>query len=169
LEIAVTEKLMDAYEGIQLHIPEEVERLMEDRAILLEDAQKVIFNAETTGKKLINPSNSRFLACHRPKSVFFWVENSRVDKGYQLHSAYSHRMVMKSSGSTKEWEKSGSASDWICNQCNVPLEVQTVRLQYMQSIFAIDLPACSQCGFILVAEELATGKIAEAEQALEDK
>jgi hypothetical protein len=39
----------------------------------------------------------------------------------------------------------------------------------MQSIFPLDLPACPQCSFILIAEELATGKMAEAEQALEDK
>jgi hypothetical protein len=76
---------------------------------------------------------------------------------------------MKSGGSVNEWEKSGSDSDWYCHQCNVPLEVQTVRLQYMQSIFPIDLPACSQCSFMLITEELATGKVAAAEQILEDK
>jgi hypothetical protein len=44
-----------------------------------------------------------------------------------------------------------------------------VRLQYLRTIFAFDLPACSGCGMILIDEELATGKMAEAEQALEDK
>jgi hypothetical protein len=39
----------------------------------------------------------------------------------------------------------------------------------LRTIFALDLPACPRCGMILVAEELATGKMAEAEQALEDK
>lgn len=131
--------------------------------------QNVIQHAETTGKKLINLATGRSLAFNRPKAVTYWVEYSRTDQGYQVHAAYSHRMVMKSGGSPKEWVKSGSDSDWICNQCRIPLEVQTVRLQYMQSIFPINLPACSQCGFILIAEELATGKVAEAEQALEDK
>ena len=65
--------------------------------------------------------------------------------------------------------KSGSDSGWICNRCKVPLEVQKVRLQYLRTIFALDLPACPRCGMILVGEELATGKMAEAEQALEDK
>jgi len=60
-------------------------------------------------------------------------------------------------------------SGWICNRCNLPLQVQKVRLQYLRTIFAIDLPACPQCGMILIDEELATGKMAEAEQALEDK
>ena len=68
-----------------------------------------------------------------------------------------------------ERAKSGSDSGWICNRCKVPLEVQKVRLQYSRTIFALDLPACPQCGMILIDEELATGKMAEAEQALEDK
>lgn len=58
---------------------------------------------------------------------------------------------------------------WICNRCGVPLEVQTIRLQYIKTIFALHLPACPRCGKILIDEELATGKMAEAEQALEDK
>jgi hypothetical protein len=60
-------------------------------------------------------------------------------------------------------------SGWICDRCRVPLKIQTVRLQYSRTIFALDLPACPQCGMILIDEELATGKMAEAEQALEDK
>jgi hypothetical protein len=39
----------------------------------------------------------------------------------------------------------------------------------MRVIFALDLPVCPQCGIILIGEELATGKMAEAEQILEDK
>jgi predicted nucleic acid-binding Zn-ribbon protein len=68
-----------------------------------------------------------------------------------------------------EGAKSGGQSGWICNRCKVSLEVQTVRLQYIKTIFALHLPTCPRCGMILIAEELATGKIAEAEQALEDK
>jgi hypothetical protein len=65
--------------------------------------------------------------------------------------------------------KSAIDSGWICNRCKVPVEVQTVRLQYIKTIFAVHLPACPRCGMILIDEELATGKIAEGEQALEDK
>jgi hypothetical protein len=68
-----------------------------------------------------------------------------------------------------EIAKCGSDKKWICNRCGVPLEVQKVRLQYLRVIFAHHLPACSKCGMILIDEELATGKMAEAEQALEDK
>jgi len=160
---------LDQCKRINIHISEDVERLIEERLILREDLQNVIYNAETSGKKLTHPSSCRSLAYCRPKAVSYWVEYSRINDDYQVHSAYSHRMVMKSSGSTKEWVKSGGDSEWLCNLCQVPLEVQTVRLQYMQSIFPINLPACSLCGFILIDEKLATGKLAEAEQALEDK
>jgi NAD-dependent SIR2 family protein deacetylase len=62
-----------------------------------------------------------------------------------------------------------SDSGWICNRCGVPVEVETVRLQYRRTIFALHLPACPECGMILVDEALAVGKMAEAEQILEDK
>jgi hypothetical protein len=65
--------------------------------------------------------------------------------------------------------KPGDYGEWICNRCRLPLEVKTVRLQYLRTIFALNLPSCPQCGMILIDEELATGKMAEAEQALEDK
>jgi hypothetical protein len=86
---------MDAYEQIRLHIPEKVERLMEDRLILKEDLQKVIHHAETTGEKFINPSTGRSLASLRPGRVTYWVEYSGAGEDYQVHSAYSHRMEMK--------------------------------------------------------------------------
>ncbi len=165
----MTDQEMNAHQQIGLLISEDVERLVADRMIGREDLQKVIYRAESTAKKLINLSTGRSLAYFRPKAVFYWVEYSQCDDGYQVHTAYSHRMVTKSSGSSKEWVKTGTETDWLCNPCQRPLEVQTVRLQYMQSIFPIDLPACSGCDFVLVAEDLATGKMAEAEQALEDK
>jgi hypothetical protein len=68
-----------------------------------------------------------------------------------------------------EEAKPSDDSGWICNQCRISLEVQTVRLQYRKTIFALHLPACPGCGRILIDEELATGKMAEAEQVLEDK
>jgi len=86
---------MGAYEEIRLHIPKEVERLIEDRRILKEDLQKTIHHAETTGEKFINPSTGRSLASFRPDRVTYWVEYSPIGEDYQVHSAYSHRMEMK--------------------------------------------------------------------------
>jgi hypothetical protein len=33
----------------------------------------------------------------------------------------------------------------------------------------VDLPACASCGLVLISEELANGKMADAERILEDK
>ena len=76
---------MNTYEQIHLHIPEEVEHLMEDRRILREDVQKTIHHAETTGEKFINPSIGRSLASLRPDRVTYWVEYSQVGEDYEVH------------------------------------------------------------------------------------
>jgi hypothetical protein len=89
---------MSTYEEIYLDIPEGVGRLMEARGIRKEDVQEVIRHAETTGEKFINPSSGRSLASFRPDRVTYWVEYSAAGGGFQVHSAYSHRMEMKRPG-----------------------------------------------------------------------
>ena len=64
---------------------------------------------------------------------------------------------------------SEAGGGWTCNLCQLPLQESTVRLQYQRTIFALTLPTCPNCGMVLISEELATGKMAEAEQLLEDK
>ncbi len=71
--------------------PDVLERL-ERRMILLEDVRKVVEHAETTGEKLEDVEAGRFLACHRPAAVTYWVEYSAVPGGFVVHDAYSHRM-----------------------------------------------------------------------------
>lgn len=89
---------MNGYEEVPLDIPENVKQLMDERRILREDVQKTIHHAETTGEKFIDPSRGRSLASFRPDRVTYWVEYSRVDTGYRIHTAYSHRMEMKRKG-----------------------------------------------------------------------
>jgi glutamate synthase (NADPH) small chain len=88
---------MDAYKEIVLHIPEEIERLMERRGIRTEDVQETINHAETTGEKFIN-SSGRSLASLRPDRVTYWVEYSQAGEEYVVHTAYSHRMELKRKG-----------------------------------------------------------------------
>jgi hypothetical protein len=61
------------------------------------------------------------------------------------------------------------AQDWICAQCQIPLEIAKVNVGYLDSAFPVDLPRCPICGQVLISEELATGKMAEVEKQLEDK
>jgi glutamate synthase (NADPH) small chain len=86
---------MEEYEFIHLQITRDIESLIEARHILMEDLQKTIHHAETTGEKFINPSTGRSLASLRPGRVTYWVEYSKQGEAFLIHNAYSHRMEMK--------------------------------------------------------------------------
>ena len=66
-------------------------------------------------------------------------------------------------------EPAQPAPAWTCGKCHVPLVSGKVTVTYLGSVFPLELPRCPQCGFILVPESLALGKMLKAEQALEDK
>ncbi len=78
-----------------LHISEEVEKLLEERMILVEDVRRTIAYAEQTGDKIENPATGRLVASIRPVSVTYWVEYSPVEDGFAVHNAYSHRMEVR--------------------------------------------------------------------------
>jgi hypothetical protein len=61
------------------------------------------------------------------------------------------------------------ASPLVCGKCKVPLSPGTVTASYLGSEFPIELWKCPVCGKVLVPESLATGKMLQVEQALEDK
>ena len=58
---------------------------------------------------------------------------------------------------------------WSCASCGNPLEIVKVSFTYMKGNFEVPLPACKGCGLVMIPEDLATGKMAEAERILEDK
>lgn len=57
---------------------------------------------------------------------------------------------------------------WRC-ACGGQLTRVKVGFAYMKGNFEVELPACSDCGQVLLTAELAEGKMAEAERILEDK
>jgi hypothetical protein len=57
----------------------------------------------------------------------------------------------------------------ICNKCNLALVSAKGKVSYLGNEFTIDLLRCPGCGFTYVPESLATGKMLQVEQALEDK
>ena len=61
------------------------------------------------------------------------------------------------------------ASSYACAKCNKPLAPGKVIASYLGSEFPIELWKCPECGKVLVPRELATGKMLQVEQALEDK
>ena len=58
---------------------------------------------------------------------------------------------------------------WSCASCEKPLEKVKVAFTYMKGNFEVPLPACPGCGLVMIPEDLAMGKMAEAERILEDK
>jgi hypothetical protein len=58
---------------------------------------------------------------------------------------------------------------WSCADCGVPLTVGKVDVSYMGNSFPVELLTCPKCGLVMIPEELAMGKMAEVEKALEDK
>jgi DNA-directed RNA polymerase subunit RPC12/RpoP len=58
---------------------------------------------------------------------------------------------------------------YVCGKCKRPLVPDKVIASYLGSEFPIELWKCPECGSILVPKELATGRMLQVEQALEDK
>jgi len=86
---------MEPHRRLKLVISPQVGEELEQRRILIEDVQKVIFQAEESGRKLVHPRTGHHLAGFRPYKAMFWVEYSPLEDGFEIHKAYSHRMEVK--------------------------------------------------------------------------
>lgn len=58
---------------------------------------------------------------------------------------------------------------WICDKCKVNLQLDKVKVSYLDGNFEVDLMRCPKCKQVLILEELATGKMLTVEKGLEDK
>jgi uncharacterized Zn finger protein (UPF0148 family) len=59
--------------------------------------------------------------------------------------------------------------DLKCFKCGVPLEIQTVFLEYLGNSLHTELPACPVCGQVYMSEDMARTKALEVEQQFEEK
>ena len=82
------------YKQIELIIAPQVMELMDKRHIREDDIQKVIYHAEQTGNRLVDPENGHFLASFKPSQVTYWVEYQPDKERFIIHNAYSHRMIL---------------------------------------------------------------------------
>jgi ribosomal protein S27AE len=69
----------------------------------------------------------------------------------------------------KDREESTSEKEWVCGKCGEVLVSAKVEVRYVGTTLSVDLLKCPRCGLVMVTEEIAVGKMAEAEQVLEDK
>ncbi|WP_207261164.1 pyridine nucleotide-disulfide oxidoreductase/dicluster-binding protein [Desulfovibrio sp. Huiquan2017] len=83
------------FEKIRMTCTEAGAAAMEARRILTSDVQKVLLQAERSGRHLVHGETGRFLASFRPAVVTYWVEYESRDDGYLVHNAWCHRMKIK--------------------------------------------------------------------------
>jgi Fe-S oxidoreductase len=83
------------YEKIRLFFSDEVRNLMEERMILVEDIQQVIYQTLETGNRMVNSETGHYLTHATPSQVTYWVEYMPKTDGFEIFSAYSHRMFIE--------------------------------------------------------------------------
>lgn len=59
--------------------------------------------------------------------------------------------------------------EWTCNKCGKALKLKSTVFEYMGRSFSHEVYVCPSCGKVLIPQSLAEGRMAEVEQALEDK
>jgi glutamate synthase (NADPH/NADH) small chain len=83
---------MEEHKEIVLHVSSEVREVLDKRRILVTDIKEVIYHAEGSGEIFVHAETGHRKAFFRPHKVTFWVEYSPADQGYDVHTAYAHRM-----------------------------------------------------------------------------
>jgi NADPH-dependent glutamate synthase beta subunit-like oxidoreductase len=87
--------MTESYENYTLLLTAELRATLEDRLILIEDVQKVIEHAETTGESFKNQQTGHNLAFFKPNLITYWVEYTHEADSWRIHNAYSHRMELE--------------------------------------------------------------------------
>lgn len=83
------------WESVSVEFTEQGAAAMESRRILKSDVQKVLHQAERSGRRLVHAENGRFLASFRPVVVTYWVEYEQRGDSFLVHNCWSHRMRIK--------------------------------------------------------------------------
>jgi ribosomal protein S27AE len=66
-------------------------------------------------------------------------------------------------------ETGSRESRWLCGKCKEPLVEDSVQVKYLGNAFSLKMLVCPKCGSVMVSQEMAINKMAEAEKILEDK
>jgi NADPH-dependent glutamate synthase beta subunit-like oxidoreductase len=166
----------EAAPAIALAIAPEVMARLEQRMILREDVERAVAHAEASGAWFVAPATGHRVASHRPAAVTYWVEYAARPGGVALVDACSHRMEVRLAADAAAGDRppaaaapAGAAPALACGRCAASLAPRKVVASYLGFEFPIELPACPACGLIHVPAPLATGKMLQVEQLLEDK
>ena len=102
--------------------------------------------------------------------VTYWVEYEPEGDRFRVHTAYSHRMEVK----PPPWppadeHEHATAVTGAARSATTRSSRGRSRCRTWSPGFPVKLLACLEHGMVLITEELATGRMLEAELALEDK
>ena len=61
------------------------------------------------------------------------------------------------------------SEEWTCIACGEALVLREVPRSYQGATFRVEVPCCPTCGQYFLPESVVLGKMAQVEQALEDK
>ncbi len=83
---------MGEHRQIRLFVEPEVRAVLDGRRLKDEDLQRTLSEAEQTGSKFFHPKTGHFLAGVRQNAVTVWVEYGPHEDGFEIYSAYQHRL-----------------------------------------------------------------------------
>lgn len=85
----------DEEERINLKIPPELQKEMNDRLIMEEDVLAVIEHCESTWNVLYNNNTGEYTGHLSQGVITYWVTYEKTNSGYTLKKVYSHRMKIE--------------------------------------------------------------------------
>ncbi len=85
----------EPWEAITLVIPEPVAAVLEERRILTDDIQRVLFQAGTSGKCFAHEEKGIKIASAVLGQVTFWVQYFEEGSAFRIEKCWSHRMTIQ--------------------------------------------------------------------------
>jgi hypothetical protein len=85
----------EPWQDLGLVIAEPVAAMLEERRILEEDIQRVLFLAAKQGSSFAHQGDDRLIASARLGEVTFWVEYRQAGDAYHIVRCWSHRMIIE--------------------------------------------------------------------------
>lgn len=89
------ETMSEPAETLPVHLPDDVRLDMERKLILVEEAVRVVAEAEASGRKLLDRQSGQFLATARLGSQTVWVAYEVEEGTPTIRRAWAHRMQVE--------------------------------------------------------------------------
>jgi len=86
------------FENVSLVISDGLRKKIDERLILDDNIREVIYEAEKTGGKVVDPGTGHFTARKKIGYVTYWVVYEETGGLYIVHTAYSHRIRIMEDG-----------------------------------------------------------------------